>query len=58
VAELAIGRELPHDLDATRFNPIENSGPGFEPIGFLNRMRDPAYRASQAAWRAARDDQP
>ena len=57
VAELVIGRELPHELDATPFNPIENSGPGLEPVGFLNRMRDPAYRASQLAWRVARDDQ-
>jgi hypothetical protein len=56
VAELAIGRELPRELDSLRFNPIANSGPGFEPLGFLNGMRDAAYRASQAAWRASRDD--
>jgi hypothetical protein len=56
VAELVVGRELPHEPDALRFNPIENSGPGFEPLGFLNGMRDPAYRASQAAWRTRRED--
>jgi hypothetical protein len=51
VAELHIGARAPDELDALRFNPVENRGPGLEPVGFLNRMRDPAYRASQAAWR-------
>lgn len=54
VADLELGERLPESFDAMRFNPIENSGPGFEPVGFLNRMRDPAYRASQAAWRGRR----
>jgi hypothetical protein len=49
VGELAIGARMPPAADATRFNPF-NTGPGFEPVGFLNRMRDPAYRMSQRAW--------
>jgi hypothetical protein len=41
VASKADAREL-------RFNPW-NTGGGIEPLGFLQGLRDPAYRASQAA---------
>lgn len=38
----------PVEASALRFNPW-NTGGGIEPLGFLNGLRDPAYRASQAA---------
>ena len=50
-----IGRRLPHQLDALRFNPW-NTGGGMEPTGWLNGARDRAYRLSQSAWRRARRD--
>lgn len=55
VAELRIGRRLPDELDAMRFNPV-NTGGGLELVGALNGARDRAYRLSQAAWRRTRGD--
>jgi hypothetical protein len=54
VAELRIGRRLPPDLDALRFNPW-NTGGGLEPIGWLNEARDRAYKFSQLAWGLTRE---
>ena len=49
VANLVLGARLPGDVtEGLRFNPI-HSGGGIEPIGFLNDLRVPAYRGSQAA---------
>jgi hypothetical protein len=53
VAELRIGRRLPPELDALRFNPF-NCGGGMEPSGWLNGARDRAYKLSQAAWGRSR----
>ena len=55
VGSLHIGRRLPHELDALRFNPW-NTGGGMEPAGWLNGARDRAYKLSQGAWRRARRD--
>jgi hypothetical protein len=53
VAELRVGRRLPPELDALRFNPF-NTGGGLEPAGWLNGARDRAYKLSQAAWGRSR----
>jgi hypothetical protein len=53
VGTLRIGRRLPHELDALRFNPW-NTGGGMEPAGWLNDARDRAYKLSQGAWRRTR----
>ena len=53
VGTLQIGRQLPHALDALRFNPW-NTGGGMEPAGWLNDARDRAYKLSQGAWRRTR----
>jgi hypothetical protein len=55
VGSLRIGRRLPHELDALRFNPW-NTGGGMEPAGWRNGARDRAYKLSQGAWRRARHD--
>jgi hypothetical protein len=55
VGSLHIGRRLPHELDALRFNPW-NTGGGMEPTGWLNGARDRAYKLSQGAWRRTRRD--
>ena len=55
VGSLHIGRQLPPELDALRFNP-SNTGGGMEPAGWLNGARDRAYKLSQAAWRRTRRD--
>jgi hypothetical protein len=55
VGSLHIGRRLPHEVDALRFNPW-NTGGGMEPAGWLNGARDRAYRLSQGAWRRTRRD--
>ena len=55
VGSLHIGRRLPHELDALRFNP-SNTGGGMEPAGWLNGARDRAYKLSQGAWRRTRRD--
>ena len=55
VGTLRIGRRLPHELDALRFNPW-NTGGGIEPAGWLNGARDRAYKLSQGAWRRTRRD--
>jgi hypothetical protein len=55
VGALHIGRQLPPELDALRFNP-SNTGGGMEPAGWLNGARDRAYKLSQAAWRRTRRD--
>jgi hypothetical protein len=49
VATLRLDRVVA-DAEARRlrFNPW-NTGPGIRPIGLFNRLRDPAYRGSQAA---------
>jgi hypothetical protein len=45
---LEIGARLPDESSAAlRFNPW-NTGGGVEPAGWPNRLRDPAYRGSQA----------
>jgi len=49
VARLRIGRRLPEAANAIRFNPW-NTGGGMEPAGVLNRLRRPAYPASQRGW--------
>jgi hypothetical protein len=49
VGTLHVGRRLPDELDALRFNPF-NCGGGLAPDGVLNRLRDYAYPLSQAAW--------
>lgn len=46
VAELRLGRRLPPEAEAVRFNPF-NCGGGLEPTGFMNRLRDYAYPLSQ-----------
>jgi hypothetical protein len=48
-AELRVGRSLPGQADALRFNPW-NTGGGLQPAGILNRLRDYAYPLSQRAW--------
>jgi hypothetical protein len=55
VGSLHVGRRLPHELDALRFNPW-NTGGGMEPAGWLNGARDRAYKLSQGAWRRTRRD--
>ena len=55
VAEIRMGRRLPPELDALRFNPF-NTGDGLEPVGWLNGARDRAYRLSQLAWGLTRKD--
>jgi hypothetical protein len=49
VADLEIGRRLPQELDATRFDPW-NTGGGLEPAGRLNALRRRAYPMSQRTW--------
>lgn len=47
LATLRIGPPLPAEqTEALRFNPW-NTGPGIRPAGWLNLLRDAAYRASQ-----------
>jgi DNA-binding transcriptional ArsR family regulator len=55
VGSLRIGRRLPHELDALRFNP-RNTGGGMEPAGWLNGAHDRAYMLSQRAGRRTRRD--
>jgi hypothetical protein len=47
LATVTVGPPLPHDqTEALRFNPW-TTGPGIRPAGWLNLLRDTAYRASQ-----------
>jgi hypothetical protein len=47
LATLRLGPPLPADqTEALRFNPW-TTGPGIRPVGWLNLLRDAAYRASQ-----------
>jgi hypothetical protein len=47
LATLRIGQPLPAEqTEALRFNPW-TTGPGIRPAGWLNLLRDAAYRASQ-----------
>jgi hypothetical protein len=47
VAHLRLGRRLPAAVtERLDFDP-GNSGGGLEPVGLLNRLRGPSYRASQ-----------
>jgi hypothetical protein len=47
LATVTVGPPLPADqTQALRFNPW-TTGPGIRPSGWLNLLRDPAYRASQ-----------
>ncbi len=47
LARLELGRPLPaHVGEDLRFDPW-HAGPGLRPVGVLNRVRRPAYRASQ-----------
>jgi hypothetical protein len=47
VATLTTGHPLsPERTEALRFNPW-TTGPGFRPAGWLNLLRDTAYKASQ-----------
>ena len=47
LATLSIGQPLPAEqTEALRFNPW-TTGPGIHPSGWLNLLRDAAYRASQ-----------
>jgi len=47
VATLTTGQPLPAEqTEALRFNPW-TTGPGFRPAGWLNLLRDTAYKASQ-----------
>lgn len=53
VARLRLGRRLPAAFtERLGFDP-HNSGGGLEPVGSLNRLRRPSYRASQAGRAAA-----
>lgn len=57
VATLDIQERLPdEEVEALRFDPA-NTGGGLELAGLLNRIRRPAYRASQQG-RGARSDSP
>jgi hypothetical protein len=47
VAEVTLER-LAHEAGDLRFNPWVTGG-GIEPVGMLQALRDPAYRASQAS---------
>jgi hypothetical protein len=47
LATVTVGPPLPDDqTEALRFNPW-TTGPGIRPAGWLNLLRDAAYRASQ-----------
>jgi hypothetical protein len=47
VATLTTGQPLPAEqTEALRFNPW-TTGPGIRPVGWLNLLRDTAYKASQ-----------
>jgi hypothetical protein len=47
LAAVTVGPPLPDDqTEALRFNPW-TTGPGIRPAGWLNLLRDAAYRASQ-----------
>lgn len=49
LGRVEVGAEFPDEVsECLRFNP-GNTGGGIAPAGPLNRLRDPAYRASQAA---------
>jgi hypothetical protein len=53
IAEISIDRRLGEKAeDELKLNP-HNTGGAFEPVGFLNRIRAPAYRGSQAGWSEA-----
>jgi hypothetical protein len=55
VAVLTIGEPLgPAATEALRFNPW-TTGPDIRPVGRLNRLRRPSYRASQRAHRTGPD---
>jgi hypothetical protein len=58
LATVTVGAPLPAEqAEALRFNPW-NTGPGIRPSGWLNLLRDAAYRASQHGRnRATRPDQ-
>ncbi|MBW3577620.1 MAG: hypothetical protein KY462_07780 [Actinobacteria bacterium] len=48
IAELRLGDRLPQDVaDDLRFDPW-HTGQALRPVGVLNRLRRPAYRASQS----------
>lgn len=50
LATLTTGPPLPTEqTEQLRFNPW-TTGPGIRPIGWLNLLRDTAYRASQRGW--------
>jgi hypothetical protein len=50
VATLTTGQPLPAEqTEALRFNPW-TTGPGIRPAGWLNLLRDTAYKASQRGW--------
>jgi len=52
LATLSVGQPLPvEQTKALRFNPW-TTGPGIRPSGWLNLLRDAAYRASQRGRRA------
>ena len=51
LATLTFGQPLPvEQTEALRFNPW-TTGPGIHPSGWLNLLRDAAYRASQRGQR-------
>jgi hypothetical protein len=51
LATLTVGQPLPvEQTEALRFNPW-TTGPGIHPSGWLNLLRDAAYRASQRGQR-------
>lgn len=53
VAVLRLGTRLPADrVEELNFSPAHTGG-GLEPIGFFNRVRPPAYAASQEGRREA-----
>ena len=50
VGVLSIEEPLPAEQAAAlRFNPWD-TGPGIEPVGWLNELRRPSYAASQEGW--------
>jgi hypothetical protein len=54
IGELVLGARQPDEANSIRFNPW-NTGGGIEPSGWLNRLREAAYPASQAGWEASSD---
>ena len=55
IAMLELGEQLSAEASAALAFSTDNSGGGIEPVGFVNSLRPPAYRGSQAG-RASADE--